>query len=134
LPTRPPMREVGMTSRPCPAPPRKKWPAMKAGQVRQGGIRDGSELVAESHQPGAAPLDGLQRTVLGAGVGAVARVVEVAALQVQAHPLQRAAIGEAVGHLGVDGVFALDVAQGARAVEVADLADEVRTLALVDAG
>src|SRR5690606_40755673 len=130
--------EVGVTSSLSPCPAAKRRPAgTPAGQdysrevIGKPGLRAGSsEPVAQAHQPGAAPLHGLERAVLAAGVGAVARVVEVAALQVQAQAIERGALAEAVGHLRVDHVLALDVTQGADAVEVADLADEVRTLAL----
>src|SRR5688572_260418 len=92
----------------------------------------GSELVACAHQQGATPLDVLERTILALGVGPVVRVVEVLRLQQQAQAGKGSVLSEAVADLRVDDVLADDVTQRAVAGEVADLADEVRTLALAD--
>src|SRR5688572_1998262 len=90
----------------------------------------GSELVVHAQQVGTTPLDVFQRTVLRAGIGLVSLVGEVADLEQDAQPTQCMAVGERVAHLRIGDVLADHVAQRTVAVEVADLTDEVRTLAL----
>ena len=75
----------------------------------------------------------LQRPVLRPGIGAVGLVGDVVDLRQQPQSLGRAA-GEVVAELQVGDVLADHVAQRASAVKIADLADEVRTPALADAG
>src|SRR5690606_920479 len=87
-----------------------------------------------SQQPGAAPLDVLERTVPGAGVGPVGLVGDVAGLEQDAQTAEAGVIAECIADLHVGDVLADHVAQRPVAVEVADLADEIRAPALAHAG